>query len=183
MNRQPSLLEYRKATLADAETIKAIIALSVNGLGSGHYNETQRRAALASAFGLDTELINDQTYFVVESRSEIVGCGGWSRRKTLFGGDDQPGRQSELLDPGFDCARIRAFFVRPDWARRGIGRRLLAICEAEARAQGFRSVALMATLPGHALYLACGYIGNERVEFKLPGDVGIHFIPMTKSLV
>lgn len=181
MNTQSSQFNYRKATSADVDRIKAIIVESVHGLGSTDYNESQRNAALGSAFGLDTELINDKTYFVVEVQSEIIACGGWSKRKTLFGGDQQVGRQSELLNPDTESARIRAFFVTPNWARHGIGRRLIELCESEALEHGFHSTELVATLPGHRLYRACGYIGEKRLEYKLPGDVAIHFIPMKKT--
>jgi GNAT superfamily N-acetyltransferase len=103
--------------------------------------------------GVDTELIQDGTYFVVEDKdADLVGCGGWSRRKTLFGSDKQLGRESEVLDPSRNSARIRAFFVRPDWARRGIGRELLLKCEHEARRDGFRSASLVATLTGQRFY-------------------------------
>lgn len=175
-------LNYRKARLADVELIKAIIVESVHGLGSNDYNEIQRKTALGSAFGLDTALINDKTYFVVEAESEIIACGGWSKRKTLFGGDQQAGRQSEFLNPNTESARIRAFFVKPNWARLGIGRRLIELCESEALEHGFHSTELVATLPGHRLYRACGYIGEQHVEYKLPGDVAIHFIPMKKTI-
>ena len=131
---------------------------------------------------MDSELIRDGTYFVAEADSRIVGCGGWSRRRTLFGGDAQPGRRSELLDPARDSARIRAFFVHLNWARRGIGRAILEKCEAEARANGFRSTELLATLPGERFYRALGYTGDERAEYPLPDGVTIDFIPMRKSL-
>jgi GNAT superfamily N-acetyltransferase len=175
---------FRPATAADAEAIRTIIVASVEGLSRGDYNERQIEAALGSAFGLDTELVRDGTYYVVEDGAdgELVACGGWSKRKTLFGGDAQAGRQSELLDPTQDSARIRAFFVRPEWARKGVGRALLELCEAEAQRHGFRSTQLMATLPGHRLYKACGYVGDERVATPLPGNIDIEFIPMRKIL-
>lgn len=182
MREKSSSFYFRKATLEDADAIRKIIVASVEGLSRGDYNEAQIRAALGSAFGLDSELVRDGTYFVVEDQGEIVACGGWSKRKTLFGGDQQVGRQSELLDPAIDSARIRAFFVRPEWARLGIGRKLLEVCEAEAVLHGFGSSQLMATLPGHRLYKACGYLGDERVETVLPGNITIAFIPMTKKL-
>jgi GNAT superfamily N-acetyltransferase len=131
---------------------------------------------------VDSELIADGTYFVAEVDGRPVGCGGWSRRSTLFGGDAQPGRRSELLDPARDSARIRAFFVRPDWARRGIGRAILEKCEAEALAHGFQSVELLATLPGHRFYRTLGYAGDERVTHSLAGGITIDFIPMRKPL-
>ncbi len=172
----------RNARLSDAAALNRLIAESVRGLSRRDYTGVQIEAALGTAFGLDKELIRDGTYFMAVAANEIVGCGGWSRRKTLFGGDHQPGRQSELLDPACDAARIRAFFVRPDWARRGIGRALIERCEAEALAHGFGSTELMATLPGHRLYRAFGYVGNARIEHRLPGAVAIEFIPMRKTL-
>jgi len=173
----------RKADLADAAALETLIGESVRGLGRQYYTDAQIEAALGTAFGLDRELIRDGTYFVAEAADEIVGCGGWSRRKTLFGGDRQPGRESELLDPARDAARIRAFFVRPGWARRGIGRALIERCEKEALACGFGSTELVATLPGHRLYRAFGYVGDERVEYRLPGGVAIEFVPMRKNLL
>ena len=177
------LFALRKASLTDAAVLERLIGESVRGLSQRDYTDTQIEAALGTAFGLDRELIRDGTYFVAESGTEIVGCGGWSRRKTLFGGDRQPGRQSKLLDPARDAARIRAFFVRPDWARRGIGRVLIQRCETEALAHGFGSTELVATLPGQRLYRAFGYVGGKRLEYRLPGDVVIEFIPMRKNLL
>ena len=112
----------------------------------------------------------------------MVGCGGWSRRATLYGGDARAGRQSTLLDPARDAARIRAFFVHPDWARRGIGRAILDRCESEARAHGFRSTELLATLPGERFYRAAGYFGNERTRHDLRDGITIDFVPMRKEL-
>jgi GNAT superfamily N-acetyltransferase len=126
-------------------------------------------------------LIRDGTYFVVEVEGKIVACGGWSRRKTRFGADAQAGRESDVLDPARDAARVRAFFVHPNWARRGIGRVLLERCEAEARAHGFRAAELVATLPGHRLYSRYGYRGDERIAYPLRGGVTIEFIPMKKD--
>lgn len=172
----------RKASMADRPALEELIAVSARGLSRSDYTDSQIEAALRSAFGVDSELIADDTYFVAEADGRIVGCGGWSRHATLFGGDAQPGRRSELLDPSRDSARIRAFFVHPDWARRGIGRAILEKCEAEARAHGFRSAELLATLPGHPFYRMLGYAGDERVEHSLAGGVPIDFIPMRKSL-
>jgi N-acetylglutamate synthase-like GNAT family acetyltransferase len=174
--------ELRKATLEDRPALEELIAESARGLSRGHYTDAQVEAALGSAFGVDSELIRDGTYFVAEADGRIVGCGGWSRRATLFGSDAQPGRRPDLLDPERDSARIRAFFVRPDWARRGIGRAILEKCESEARASGFRSAELLATLPGHRFYRTLGYEGDERVEYVLRDEVRIAFIPMSKSL-
>jgi N-acetylglutamate synthase-like GNAT family acetyltransferase len=177
-----SSFTLRKATLEDRPALEKLIAESARGLSRGHYTDAQVEAALGSAFGVDSELIRDGTYVVAEADGEIVGCGGWSRRATLFGSDAQPGRRSELLDPARDSARIRAFFVHPAMARRGIGRAILERCEAEARAHGFRSAELLATLPGHRFYRMLGYEGDERVAHQLPGSVTIEFIPMRKEL-
>src|SRR5918911_529546 len=144
----------RKATLDDRPILEGLMAESARGLSRQDYTGAQIEAALGSAMGVDTELIRDGTFFVVEAEGEIVACGGGSKRRGLVGADNQAGRQSEVADPTRDAARIRAFFVRPAWARQGIGRALLQRCEAEARAAGFRSAQLMATLPGGRLYKA-----------------------------
>jgi len=177
-----SAYALRKATLDDRPALDALIAESARRLSRDHYSDAQVESALGSAFGVDSELIRDGTYFVAEADGAIVGCGGWSRRATLFGSDAQPGRRSELLDPARDSARIRAFFVHPDWARRGIGRAILERCEKEAMAEGFRAAQLMSTLPGHDFYKSLGWTGDERVEHPLPGGVTIDFIPMRKVL-
>ena len=175
-------LRIRPATLADLPRLERLIAASARGLAAGDYSAAQIEAALGTAWGVDSELIRDQTYFVVEADGADIACGGWSRRATLFGADAQPGRQSALLDPRRDAARIRAFFVHPDWARHGIGRLLLVHCEAAARADGFAAAELMATLPGARLYRACGYAGEARTVHPLPGGLTIEFIPMRKRL-
>jgi predicted adenylyl cyclase CyaB len=175
-------VSVRKASLDDVPVLVRLIADSARGLSQGDYTSEQIEAALGTAWGVDTELIHDGTYFVAEANAGIVGCGGWSRRRKLFGADAQGGQQSELLDPTIDSARIRAFFVRPGWARLGIGQTLLNICEAEARGSGFQSAELMATLPGQRLYQAYGYTGNERIEYPLSGELTIAFVPMKKVL-
>ena len=175
-------LSLRLAALEDRPRLEKLIAESATGLSRTDYSSEQIDAALGGAFGVDSELIRDGTYFVAEVDGDIVGCGGWSRRKTLFGGDSQPGRRSDLLDPARDSARIRAFFVHPAWARRGIGRAILERCEAEARDHGFRSAELLATLPGERFYRALGYVGRERVEHRLSEEVTIDFVPMRKEL-
>ena len=182
MARDVSVYDLRKATLDDRSALQKLIAESARGLSRPHYTDAQVEVALGSAFGVDSELIRDGTYFVAEADGAIVGCGGWSRRATLFGSDAQPGRKSDLLDPVKDSARIRAFFVHPDWARRGIGRAILERCEAEAKANGFRTAELLATLPGHEFYRMLGYEGDERVEYVLRDETRIAFIPMKKSL-
>jgi GNAT superfamily N-acetyltransferase len=172
----------RLATPEDAPALAALIARSARGLSVGDYDSVQVEAALAGAFGVDSQLIRDGTCFVAEQDGVPVGCGGWSRRRTLFGGDTGPNRDAGLLDPAHDAARIRAFFVDPAHARRGIGRALLERCEAEAQAAGFRAFQLMATLPGQRLYAALGYVGDTPVDHPLRPGVTIRFVPMTRAV-
>jgi GNAT superfamily N-acetyltransferase len=139
-------------------------------------------ALRAGVWGLDSQLILDGTYFVAESAGQIVGCGGWGRRRTLFGGDSRPNRSAELLDPQREAARIRAFFVAPEWARKGIGRALLERCEREARAAGFKSLELGATLPGTRLYRSYGYVAEQPQPYDLGGGIVMNVIPMRKAL-
>lgn len=172
----------RKANLDDCSNIEKLIALSARELSTQDYTPEQIEGALQGAFGVDTQLIRDGTYFLVEAKGVLIGCGGWSKRKTLFGGDKQETRNSSELNPKTDSAKIRAFFVHPEWARKGIGRAILAQCESEAESFGFRSLELMATLPGVRLYSACGFVGSERVEYTLPSGITIEFLPMKKVL-
>lgn len=172
----------RTAAPADSAEIQDLIARSIRALGAADYSSEQIEGALKGAFGLDTQLIADGTYFVVESAGRLVGCGGWSYRRTLFGGDARTGRDAGTLDPNTDAAKIRAFFVDPTAARQGIGTALLERCEAEARRQGFRCVEMMATLPGVRLYEARGYVPGGRVRYPLGSDLSIEFVPMSKNL-
>jgi GNAT superfamily N-acetyltransferase len=172
----------RKARLEDRAAIEQLIAESARGLSRDDYSEQQIKAAIETIFGVDTDLILDGTYFVAESSGTLIGCGGWSKRKTLFGGDRFSKRDSSELDPKTEPAKIRAFFIHPDHARKGIGRAILAACESEARAYGFRSLELMSTLPGLKLYKACGYEGDERVEYEARDGLNIEFVPMRKEL-
>jgi N-acetylglutamate synthase-like GNAT family acetyltransferase len=173
----------RAATLNDRPAIAELIADSARGLSREDYADQQVESALATGvFGVDSAMIADGTYFLVEAEGRLVGCGGWSRRRTLFGGDRFAGRQAEELDPRSEPARIRAFFVHPDWARRGIGTRILARCESDARAHGFRSAELMATLPGEKLYAALRYDVVERLEYAMDDGVAIPLVRMRKRL-
>jgi len=172
----------RKATLDDRAAIEQLIIESARSLSREDYSEQQIEAALATVFGVDTNLILDGTYFVADREGVLIGCGGWSKRKTLFGGDQYVARDSSKVDPRSEPAKIRAFFVHPAHARKGIARAILAACENEARACGFQSLELMATLPGLRLYRACGYAGEERVEYELVDGVTIEFVPMRKEL-
>jgi GNAT superfamily N-acetyltransferase len=175
-------LEIRGATLEDVAAIESLISRSAHGLSAGDYSRDQVEGALRGAFGVDTQLLRDGTYFVAHYGGELVGCGGWSYRRTLFGGDARADRDPQTLDPRTDAAKIRAFFVHPAHARRGIGSALLERCESEARSRGFRRLELMATLPGVRLYRARGYLPGEPVEWPVPGNLTIRFVPMSKRL-
>lgn len=170
------------ATLGDCDAIRALVARSIRALGRGYYSAEEIEQALLGTFGLDTALVRDGTYFVVDGAAGLIACGGWSRRRTLFGGDARADRDESLLDPARDPAKIRAFFVDPAQARRGLGRALLQCCEAAARAAGFMSLELMATLPGVPLYETCGFHATGRYEHPLPGGLRLELVPMRKVL-
>lgn len=172
----------RAARLGDRDDLTKLIARSARELSRDDYSTEVVEGALQGAFGVDTQLILDGTYFVVESASAIIGCGGWSQRKTLFGGDARAGRDAGLLDPRTDAAKIRAFFVDPTHARRGVGRMILSHCEREARLHGFTRLELMATLPGVRLYERYGYMAEPAVQHELQPGLSIRFVPMSKSL-
>jgi GNAT superfamily N-acetyltransferase len=176
------MLNLRLATLEDRDALRSLIQRSARELSKGDYRAEQVEGALQGAFGVDSQLILDGTYFVVADGPAIVGCGGWSYRRTLFGGDKRAQRDSGELDPRTEAARIRAFFVDPDYARRGIGTLLLEKCESEARLRGFSRVELMSTLPGVRLYAARGYSGTERVQYEVAPGIPIEFVPMGKAI-
>ena len=171
----------RPAVLADKPALEALIARSARELSKGDYTPEQVEGALRGAFGVDTQLIQDGTYFVVERDGRIIGCGGWSKRKTLFGSDTRAERDASELDPLQDAAKIRAFFVDPDFARQGVGRAILNQCENAARAHGFRRFELMATLPGVRLYRECGYVGDQQIKYEVGPGLFIEFLPMSKT--
>jgi GNAT superfamily N-acetyltransferase len=173
----------RTASADDVDQIAKLVAESVRGLAKGIYDERQIELSIKSVFGVDHQLIADGTYFVAESGNRIVGCGGWSKRKTLYGSSSyDESRDPELLDPALDAAKIRAFFVHPNAARQGIGRAILEGCESEAKASGFRLAEMMATLPGVPLYAACGYEEGERIGVPVGEGVEIVCIRMRKEL-
>ena len=186
--REPTL---RTATAADLDAIRELIALSVRGL-QHEYSEGQREQALASVFTPDTQLIADGSYFILEAAEGAVAeaadgtlaaCGGWSWRKTLYGGDHHhASRNAERLDPATDAAKIRAFFVHPQWARRGLGTRLLAACERAAWDAGFRRCEMGATLSGVPLYERHGYRRIADILVDLPGGERLPVVRMEKPL-
>lgn len=176
------MLTVRNARLEEREALQDLIARSTRGLSTADYRPEQIEGALQGAFGVDSQLIADGTFFVVEDDGAIVGCGGWSFRKTLFGGDKHAQRDAGVLDPRTDPAKIRAFFVDPAHARRGIGTLLLDKCESEARLRGFSRVELMSTLPGIRLYSARGYSGGQQVTYEVAPGVAIQFLPMSKRI-
>src|SRR6185369_9263778 len=165
---EPGEIAIRVATRDLVEALRALIDVSARKLSAGYYTPEQIEAAVAEVFGVDTQLVDDGTYYVAEAAGRPVGCGGWSRRQTLFGGDRwKGGREDAVLDPASDPARIRAFFVHPEWARRGIGGRILRACEGAAAVEGFRRLELVATLPGEPLYAAMGYHAIEPVQIAM----------------
>jgi GNAT superfamily N-acetyltransferase len=173
----------RLAEENDIGALEILIPLSVRGLQHSHYSSGQMNAAIGSVFGVDRQLIRDGTYFVIEEGSELIGCGGWSKRRTLFGSDHHHAvRDDAELDPSSDSARIRAFFVHPNHARRGVARAILDACEVAIRAAGFKSIELASTLPGEAFYRACGYVSGEREEVPLPNGLRLGIVHMTKHM-
>ena len=165
----------------EREAIQRLIAESARQLSREHYKDVQIEAAIATVFGVDTDLIEDGTYFVAESDGILIGCGGWSKRKTLFGGDQFTSRDAGYLDPQSEPARIRAFFIHPDHARKGIARAILSQCESEARAQGFRALELMATLPGIDFYKSCGFKETGNFDLDLIEGIKLELVPMRKE--
>ena len=165
--------ELRPAKHADIPALQELIALSGRALSAGFYSPSQAEAITRHVFGVDSQLIDDQTYFVLESESLIVACGGWSKRRTLFGGDKAKSGPDPLLDPATESARIRAFFVDPSMARRGLGRKLMDACVEASRSAGFSSLELVATLPGEPLYLASGFAVVDRFDLHLPRDIQV----------
>ena len=172
----------RRALLTEAPALNALIAISASELSRGYYTPAQTDSLIAHVFGVDTQLLTDGTYYVIERDERLVACGGWSRRRTLFGGDQAKDDSDPLLDAATDAARIRAFFVHPAWARQGLGRMLLAHCEAAARTAGFVRTELMATLPGVPLYRALGYESLESVTYRLPDGLRAEFLRMGRRL-
>lgn len=172
----------RVARLDDVPALNALIVESARSLSAGFYGPAQIESAIRFVFGVDTSLVGDGTYFVAEHEGTTVGCGGWSRRRALYGGDQRRVGETTFLDPATDAARIRAFFVAAGWARRGVGSLLLEACEAAAREAGFQALELMATLPGVPLYAARGFEEIEPVVDTLPDGTALEFVRMRRSL-
>lgn len=175
-------IQIRLATTAEIPALEQLIAASVRALSVGYYSSAQIESALIHVFGVDTQLIADGTYFAAELEGQIVGCGGWSKRKTLFGGDQAKAGEDNLLDPKVDPARIRAFFIHPDFARRGIGKQIIEACETAAKNAGFQQLEMAATLPGEPMYLAVGYHAIERFDLPFPNGVALPLVRMGKSI-
>jgi GNAT superfamily N-acetyltransferase len=178
-------MDLRVAKMEDVPALNAVIAASARELSVGFYSPPQIDALLTHVFGVDTQLVTDATYYIVdgiEPRDGPAAAGGWSARRTLYGGDQTKTTEDTRLDPAVDAARIRAFFVHPLCARRGLGRRLYAECERVAQAAGFMKFELMATLPGEPLYAALGFEVVDRLTVRLPGDVDVPLVKMQRQI-
>ncbi len=175
------MIEYRLAELADIPALEELIPLSARELQVGYYSPEQIEGALGTVFGVDSQLIRDATYFVATEGEKIVGCGGWSKRQTLYGGDKGKKGEDPLRDPKADPAMIRAFFVHPQYARRGIGRSIMERCEAGAKAAGFTRIDIVATLAGVPLYTTFRYESVEHFEIKLPNGAMMPLVRMSKK--
>ena len=172
----------RAARRGDIPHIERLIERSVRGLSVAHYDGAQIESALRFMFGVDSQLVDDGTYHVIEVDGALAAVGGWSRRRTLFGGDQWKHGADEPLDPTREPARIRAFFVDPAWSRRGLGRSLFDACLRDALAAGFGRLELMATLPGEPLYRALGFTAEERIELALPDGVQVPLVRMSRAI-
>ena len=179
-------IRIRQAVSADIPRLREVIEASVRGLQAEDYTPAQIEGALQSVYGVDSQLIADGTYLLAEltteKGTEIVACGGWSRRKTLYGGDQYAGREDSLLDPARDAAKIRAFFVHPDFVRRGIGTMILAACEKAAMAARFKRLEMGATLSGVAFYRARGYVEIENQRVPLGNGESLAIVKMAKEV-
>ena len=180
-------VRLRKAVPDDAPRMREVIEASVRELQTLDYSPAQIDGALKSVYGVDSQLIADGTYFVAEildekNDAQIVACGGWSKRKTLYGGDQYVGREDSLLDPSSEAAKIRAFFVHPDWARRGIGSLILQACENAATIAGFTRIEMGATLSGIAFYQAKGYSQVEKQQVPLGNGEVLPIVKMAKDV-
>lgn len=181
MSSTAKALRLRLAQAEDMPVLSALMDRAIGELLSAFLPPEGVKASY-EVMGLDTQLIADGTYFVVEDGGDIAGCGGWSRRATLFGGDHSAGRDAALLDPARDAARVRAMYTHPDHARKGVGRMVLDACEAAARSEGFSRVEMAATMGGVPLYRACGYRDIEPFEAVTSTGYRVPLIRMGKPL-
>jgi GNAT superfamily N-acetyltransferase len=168
------------ATLGDLEALSVVMDAAIGELQEGFLTPEQIESSRA-IMGIDTQLVKDGTYFVVEGDGQVAGCGGWSRRATLYGGDHTPGRDPELLDPSVDPARVRAMYTNPAFARRGVGRLVLSLCEQAAAAEGFTRLELMGTMAGEPLYRAYGFVPVERLTDDR-GGASVPLVRMVKDI-
>jgi GNAT superfamily N-acetyltransferase len=175
------ILTHRLAAASDMKALTGLMNAAIRDLLPDFLLPEQVEASFA-VMGLDTVLIEDGTYFVIELGGEIAGCGGWSRRATLFGGNHTKGRDARLLDPKTEPARVRAMYTSPRFTRRGVGRKVLSLCEEAARNEGFSRVELAATMGGKPLYEACGYQPIEVMLVTTPGGVKVPLLRMGKAL-
>src|SRR5512143_3818964 len=174
------VLTHRLATREDLDALKALMDAAISENQKPFLDDSQITSS-RTIMGLDTQLIDDGTYFIVEIDEQLAGCGGWSRRATMYGGDQTPGRSAALLDPTKDAARIRAMYTHPTHIRKGIGRLIISLCEEAAKAEGFRKMELVATLSGEPLYRACGFESYEKIVDDR-GGAGVPLLRMRKSL-
>lgn len=173
-------MTHRLATREDLDPLRILMEKAISELQKGFISESQI-ASSRKIMGLDTQLIDDGTYFVIETNGQMAGCGGWSRRATLYGGDQTPGRSPVLLDPDLEPARIRAMYTHPDHTRKGVGRLLISVCESAAKSQNFKKMELVATLAGEPLYRACGYLPFQTMVDD-SGGAAVPLIRMKKTL-
>jgi GNAT superfamily N-acetyltransferase len=175
-----SAFTSRLAVAADVAALRVVMDAAIGELQRGFLDDAQIESSRA-IMGIDTQLIDDGTYFVVESGSDIAGCGGWSRRATLYGGNQTPGRDARLLDPAAEPARVRAMYTHPAFARQGVGRLILSLCEAAAAREGFTRLELAATLAGEPLYAAYGFRPLERLT-DATGGAPVPIVRMEKAV-
>ena len=174
--------QLRPATPGDVPAIRGLIDASVRGLGVGYYSDAEIEESLVSVFGVDSQLLADGTYFVIDCAGDIAAAGGWSKRTTLYGGDQTKDTEDALLDPAVDAARIRAFYVSPKWARRGLARQLYQACESAAVAAGFSRFQLGATLSGVPLYEALGFHARERADYPMRFGLTLGILRMERAI-
>ena len=176
-------ITIRPATFDDIPELQKLITESVSLLSTDYYTSRQIESGLQHVFGVDTQLIMDGTYFIAESENRIIGAGGWSKRRTLYGGDQRKSDKDDpLLDPANEAARIRAFYIHPQWSRMGVGTMILQMCEDAAREAGFKWVELAATLPGEPFYAARGYEKGEEIPIDMPDGESLATFRMTREL-